>query len=183
LRVGLSQRILYHKNRAYDAVDHGWYRYLRRHELVFVANDPYQDFHKLADDLDVLVITGGDDSAARRLTEIRLSTLIMQSLKPVIGICHGAFLLTDLLGGQVSACSGHMDTDHEIDYMGIKKTVNSFHSQNISRLHSTGQCLAVDHEGHCEAWADKNIFGIVWHPERMPVAWIPPEISNILQIS
>ena len=79
-------------------------------------------------------------------------------------------------------CEGHMDTDHEVEYMGMKKTVNSFHSQNISRLHRSGHCLAVDDNGNCEAWADNNIFGIVWHPERMKNPWVPPEISNRFQI-
>jgi gamma-glutamyl-gamma-aminobutyrate hydrolase PuuD len=178
LKLALTQRVFYHKQRAYDGIEHGWYRYLCRHELVFVPNDPTQDFDTLADSIDALIITGGDDSAVRRVTEIKLATAVMKRTKPILGVCHGAFLLTDILGGQVDRCDGHMDTDHSIWYMGIEKTVNSYHSQTISRIHKTGSVLATDEQGNCEAWIDGQISGVVWHPERMQNPWTPPEISN-----
>ncbi len=178
MKIALTQRVIYHKNRAHDCIEHGWYRYLCRHELVFIANNPNQDFEKLADSVDALIITGGDDSAIRRVTELRISSQMMKLHKPILGICHGAFLLTDVLGGSVDRCEGHMDTDHEIEYMGLKRSVNSYHSQTIKHLHRTGHCLAKDEQGNCEAWIDGRISGVVWHPERMDDPWIPAEISN-----
>ena len=47
-----------------------------------------QDFDKLADELDMFIITGGDDSTLRRAIETKLASKIMQRNKPVIGICH-----------------------------------------------------------------------------------------------
>jgi gamma-glutamyl-gamma-aminobutyrate hydrolase PuuD len=183
LKIGLTQRIFYHKDRPYDCIEHGWYSYLCRHDLVFVPNNPNQDFLLLADHIDALIITGGDDSAVRRVTEIRLATLMMQSRKPILGVCHGAFMLTDMLGGTVDRCDDHMDTNHAVDYMGLRYQVNSHHSQAIKRLHSTGYCLAQDEDGNCEAWMDGDIFGVVWHPERMQNPWTPPEIANRFQIA
>jgi GMP synthase-like glutamine amidotransferase len=102
MNIGLSQRVLLHKNRAYDALEHGWYSYLKAHTLFPIANRPNQNFNKLANELDCFIITGGDDSTVRRLTEMRLATHMIARQKPVIGICHGAFLLTELLGGEIN---------------------------------------------------------------------------------
>jgi gamma-glutamyl-gamma-aminobutyrate hydrolase PuuD len=76
-----------------------------------------------------------------------------------------------------------MDTHHSVEYMGLTYQVNSHHSQTIKRLHSTGYCLAQDKDGNCEAWVDGDIFGVVWHPERMQNPWTPPEIANRFQIA
>lgn len=183
MKIALTQRVIYHKNRAHDCIEHGWYRYLSSHELVFVPNNPDQDFERLVDSVDAVIITGGDDSAIRHLTELRLATRMMKAHKPILGVCHGAFLLTDVMGGVVAPCDDHMDTEHEIEYMGLKRTVNSYHTQTIKHLHKSGHCLARDAEGNCEAWIDGDIYGVVWHPERMTDPWTPPEIANRFFIS
>jgi gamma-glutamyl-gamma-aminobutyrate hydrolase PuuD len=179
LKIALTQRVLYHKGRAYDSIEHGWYRYLKNHTLSFIPNRLDQDFEQLADGHDCLIITGGDDSAIRRTVEFKLATAVMKQQKPILGVCHGAFLLTDALGGQVNACEGHMDTEHAVEYFGQEHTVNSYHTQAIAQLHSTATGLVYDSSGHCEAWIDQRIAGVVWHPERMNTPWLPTEISNL----
>ena len=181
MHIGLTQRVLYHKGRAYDSIEHGWYRYLYQHTLNFIPNRTDQVFDKLADSLDALIITGGDDSVLRRTVELKLATQMMKQGKPIIGICHGAFLLTDILGGTVSECVTHMDTSHSIYYFGEERTVNSYHNIQITTPHTTATVLAVDAEGYCESWIDKNIAAVVWHPERMDVPWIPDEIEDLLK--
>jgi len=181
LKIGLSQRILYHKGRAYDSIEHGWYSYLKEHTLFFVQNNIQQDFDKLADELDMFIITGGDDSTLRRAIETKLASKIMQRNKPVIGICHGAFLLTDLLGGKVEDVITHMDTSHSVYYFGDEYSVNSYHSLAISQTHKTATQLVVDPEGNTEAWIDKKLAGVVWHPERMENPWIPDEIQSLFK--
>ena len=180
MRIGLTQRVLYHKGRGYDSLEHGWYRFLKDHTLTFIPNRLDQDFIALSDSVDALIITGGDDSAIRRTTEFKIASLVMQQLKPVIGVCHGAFLLTDALGGFVDKCVGHMDTEHTVSYFGREVSVNSFHEQAIKKLHSSAQGLAYDQDGNCEAWIDKNLAGVVWHPERSEDSWLPSEIANLL---
>jgi gamma-glutamyl-gamma-aminobutyrate hydrolase PuuD len=161
-------------------LEHGWYRYLTDHTLSFIPNRFDQDFERLATEHDCLIITGGDDSAIRRTVELRLATIMMQQLKPILGVCHGAFLLTDVLGGVVAQCDNHMDVDHTVDYFGQPIMVNSHHSQAIKHLHTTAQGLVYSTDGSCEAWIDKNLAGVVWHPERMDQPWIPSEIANRL---
>ena len=183
MKIALTQRVLYHKGRAYDSIEHGWYRYLQNHTLSFIPNRIDQNFEQLAEEHDCLIITGGDDSALRRVTEVRLATAMMKQIKPILGVCHGAFMLTDILGGSTYVHQdGHMDTTHLVTYAGKQQTVNSYHSHAISKLHSSATSLAQDLDGNHEAWIDKNIAGIVWHPERMDTPWIPIEISNLMQI-
>lgn len=180
MKIGLSQRVLLHKNRAYDALEHGWYSYLQAHTLFPIANNYKQDFVQLATQLDCFVITGGDDSTIRRITEIRLATQMIARQKPVIGICHGAFLLSDILGGKIVNVNGHKDCEHQINYFGELFTVNSFHDLTIKYPQKTATILANDHDGNCEAWIDGLTAAIVWHPERMSNPWIPEEIHSLI---
>jgi gamma-glutamyl-gamma-aminobutyrate hydrolase PuuD len=180
--IGLSQRVLYHKGRAYDSLEHGWYRFLKEHTLYFVPNRLDQDFAELANNIDLLIITGGNDCSIRRATEFKIASAMMAAKKPILGVCHGAFMLTDALGGTVEQCEGHMDVEHCISYMNKDYTVNSHHSISIKKLHSTAQALAYDQDGDCEAWIDGNIAGIVWHPERMDDPFIPDEIAKLIRI-
>jgi gamma-glutamyl-gamma-aminobutyrate hydrolase PuuD len=60
--------------------------------------------------------------------------------------------------------------------------VNSYHGQTIHKLHSSATCLATDALGACEAWIDKNIAGVVWHPERMEIPFLPAEIRTLMKI-
>jgi len=180
LKIGLSQRILYHKGRAYDSIEHGWYSYLNGHTLFFIPNNLDQDFQHLADTLDSFVITGGDDTALRRTVETKLASAMMQRGKPVVGICHGAFLLTNLLGGSITDVDLHMEQLHPVMYFGEVKIVNSFHNISIDKLHDTGTVLCTDELGHIEAWIDGTLAGVVWHPERMDQPWLPDEIETLL---
>ena len=107
---------------------------------------------------------------------------MMAKHKPILGVCHGCFLLTEVLGGSITEVADHRDVDHTIDYFGETFTVNSFHSLAIGRVQKTATILATDGQGHCESWIDNNIAGVVWHPERMTQPFLPVEISNLLGI-
>lgn len=182
MNIGLSQRILYHKGRAYDSIEHGWYPYLKGHTLFFIQNIIDQDFDLLESQLDALILTGGDDSTLRRITEIRIASRMLKNHKPILGVCHGCFLLTDLLGGIVKSVDGHLDTEHTINYFNDQFMVNSYHTLTIKQPHSTATVLATDSEGNCEAWIDKNIAGVVWHPERMEIPFLPTEIQQLIKL-
>lgn len=153
---------------------------MKGHTLVPIANRTDQDFEQLAVDLDVLIITGGDDSALRRTVELKLAGQMALRKKPVVGVCHGAFLLTDVLGGQVVETVGHHNTTHDVNYFGESVSVNSYHTLAIKQLHRSGTALVTDSEGNCEAWIDGNTAGVVWHPERMKTPWLPDEIVNLI---
>lgn len=178
MKIALTQRILYNKGRAYDAIEHGWYEFLKDHTLYFIPNNLNLDFDKIAQNYDGLIITGGDDSALRRTVELRTASAFMKQIKPILGVCHGAFLLTDVLGGEIKEDLTHMDTNHTITYGNNEILVNSHHSNVISKTHTDATTIATDNNGNIECWIDNNISGVVWHPERMEQPWLPPEILN-----
>ena len=105
---------------------------------------------------------------------------MLQCNKPVIGICHGALLLTDLLGGTIELINDHHSCDHPISYQNKEVTVNSYHNLSIKSIHSSATLLAKDNAGNCEAWIDGKLAGVMWHPERMSIPWLPTEINNLL---
>jgi gamma-glutamyl-gamma-aminobutyrate hydrolase PuuD len=180
LKIGLTQRVLYHNGWAYDSIEHGWYSYLQEHTLTYIPNRLDQDFEDIADRLDALIITGGDDGIMRRNVELKIATQMMYQKKPILGVCHGCFLLQDVLGGQISEIDNHYNTEHWVSYFGELVPVNSYHNLSITKVHDQGTVLCVDHEGNCEAWIEGNLAGVVWHPERMTEPWLPDEIQNLL---
>lgn len=181
MKIGLTQRVLFHKGRAYDSIEHGWYSYLKDHTLVFIPNNIKQDFERLAEDIDLLIITGGDDDPVRTITELRVARLMLTLNKPIIGVCHGAFLLTDTLGGKNGHTTGHSDTEHVVQYNKQFYQVNSYHNMCIEQAPTKATVLCTDSEGNCEAWIDQKIAAVVWHPERMSEPWLPDEIQTLLK--
>jgi gamma-glutamyl-gamma-aminobutyrate hydrolase PuuD len=176
MRIGLTQRVLLHRGRAYDSLEHSWYEYLQGHTLVSIPNRlPIS-----VPDLDVLIVTGGDDHPVRNQVEHELVDIMLARNIPVIGICHGCQLLTQRLGGTVVPVSDHMNSYHEVDYHGQPHLVNSYHNLRIERSPPGATVLARDPDGHTEAWIRGRTAGIMWHPERMKQPWIPSEVGSLL---
>jgi gamma-glutamyl-gamma-aminobutyrate hydrolase PuuD len=176
MRIGLTQRVLLHRDRAYDSLEHSWYEYLQGHTLVSIPNRlPIS-----IPDLDALIVTGGDDHPIRNQVEHKLIDIMLARDIPVIGICHGCQLLTQRLGGSVTPVDDHQDCCHEVFYHGEPHLVNSYHKLRIERSPPAATVLAHDPDGHAEAWISGKTAGIMWHPERMTQPWIPQEIQNLL---
>lgn len=176
MRIGLTQRVLLHRGRAYDSLEHSWYEYLQGHTLVSIPNRlPIS-----CPDIDLLIVTGGDDHPVRNQVENELIDIMRSRDVPVIGVCHGCQLLTQRLGGTVVPVDGHMDSYHEIEYHGQSHLVNSYHKLRIEQSPVNATVLARDPDGHPEAWILGQIAGMMWHPERMIKPWIPAEIQHLL---
>lgn len=181
--VGVSQRITYIKQRPYDCIEHSYYSFLKNNIIFPIPNKTSIEATQIADMIDVLVLTGGDDSSLRRVSEIKMASEMLQRKKPIVGICHGSFLLADLLGATIEQCDGHLDSEHDIHTpTGEVYKVNSFHSQTIKTLPKTATILATDVEGNIEAWRDGNIYGITWHPQRSESMFLFDEVKAILNV-
>ena len=176
MRIGLTQRVLLHRDRAYDSLEHSWYEYLQGHTLIPIANRLCSPFP----DIDLLIITGGDDHPVRNQIEHELVNGMLSRDLPVIGICHGCQLLTQKLGGSVVPVEDHQDSCHEVFYQDESHLVNSYHKLLIERSPPGARVLASDPDGYPEAWIQGQIAGIMWHPERMAQPWIPEEIQLLL---
>ena len=180
MRIGLTQRVLTHNGQVHDSLDHNWYRLLKGHELIPIPNREDLDYESLAKSLDLLIITGGSNEEIRVTTEVSLATEVSRLGKPILGVCHGAFLLTEILGGSTKECEGHLNTEHLI--YGDTPThvrVNSFHNICIDKHPPNSVYLYLDDNGNIESWIKDNICAIVWHPERMSMPFIPDEIREV----
>jgi|DEB0MinimDraft_10_1074344.scaffolds.fasta_scaffold04689_7 gamma-glutamyl-gamma-aminobutyrate hydrolase PuuD len=184
MKIGLTQRVLTFPNTGivHDALEHGWYKFLKGHELIPIPNREDLDYETLSDELDLLIITGGRNDDIRIITEVGIATEMVTEGKPVLGICHGAFLLTSILGGYVEGDKikeQHYITEHNVFYDGRPYWVNSYHDIWIAEPPPGSVVLATDPEGDCESWYKNNIGAIVWHPERMEKPFIPTEILEV----
>lgn len=172
--IGLTQRVLFHKGRAYDSIEHGWYSCLRDHKLVFIPNGI------TSIEVDMLIITGGDNHPLRAKTESHLIQQMLRENKPIIGICHGAFLLTEMFGGDIGQTLMHMDCEHAINVDNNMQIVNSYHTLQIIKAPPKATVLATDVAGYCESWIQDKIGAIVWHPERMEIPYWPSRIKEMI---
>ena len=176
MRIGLTQRVLLHRGRAYASLEHSWYEYLQEHTLVSIPNRLCSPFP----DIDLLIITGGDDHPVRNHVEHELVNSMLSRDLPIIGICHGCQLLTQRLNGSVVPVDDHMDCHHEVFYQDQPHLVNSYHKLRIEQPPPGATVLARDPDGYAEAWIHERTAGIMWHPERMIEPWIPREIQLLL---
>ena len=176
MQIGLTQRVLLHRDRAYDSLEHSWYEYLQGHTLIPIPNRlPIS-----IPDVDLLIVTGGDDHVVRNQVEYELVDSMLSRDLPIIGICHGCQLLTQRLGGTVVPVEDHQDSYHEVFCQDEPHLVNSYHRLRIERSPPGATVLAHDPDGHPEAWILGRTAGIMWHPERMTQPWIPEEIQHLL---
>jgi putative glutamine amidotransferase len=150
---------------------------LQGHTLIPIANRLCTKFP----DIDLLIITGGDDHPVRNQIELELVDSMLSRDLPIIGVCHGCQLLTQRLGGSVVPVEDHQDSYHEVFYQDQPHLVNSYHKLRIETVPSGATVLAHDPDGHAEAWIQGRTAGIMWHPERMAQPWWPDEIKRLLE--
>ena len=169
------------RNFVFDALERSYYRFLQGHELIPVPN-----IIKVPDiDYDCLMLTGGPDSVARNQTENLLYQDAVEKGKPVVGICHGAFVINDISKGVNGSVDGHVDANIKITMEGREHTVRCYHSQAIEKLGEDFEAIAYDNEGIIEAFkhVSKPIYGIVWHPERMDEPVLPSDVADLLNLN
>ena len=182
MRIVVSQRdiILPPANFLHYGVERDWYRFLPQHQLFPVPNIPLEKPYY--EDYECLLLTGGPDSYERNMTENLLFVHAVKKGVPIIGICHGAFVVNELSGGTNDYVEDHHDTVHNVLMDGKQHLVNSYHKQAIKNLGKKSVPLATDKTGRVEAFRhqDYPIYGIVWHPERMAEPVLPKEVQAIL---
>ncbi len=166
-----------------DCLERAWYHVLAGHEITVAPNIPNYDWDSI--DFDCLILTGGNDSVARNLTENKLYALAEMRGKPIVGFCHGAFAVNDLAGGinDYVGNDTHVGTEHSVTMAGQEHTVNSYHSQYVAKLPPGFETLATDPAGNPEAFRHifKPIYAVVWHPERQETPVLPQCVADLLR--
>jgi len=139
------------------------------------------------DNHDVVIMYGGPMSANDNNTAIKYETdwinTILESKKPFLGICLGAQMLANNLGGTVQRAA---DRSHEIGFFEIipnldgqkifqqQKTFFQWHNEGFTVPNSC-KILAHGKKFHQQAFQYQNAYGIQFHPEvnlRMHLAWL-----------
>ena len=186
MRIALTQREITFDNATntwsltLDALEREWYEFLAGHDIVPLPN--VVDYDTTKWNFDCLIITGGPDSLSRHLSENNLYSWAVSNKIPVIGICHGAFVINDIEGGINGRIKGHDGEDHNIVMAGRVHSVNSFHTQYIQTLAPGFDPVAWDDDNNVEAFShrSKHIHAVVWHPERQTVPLLTQPIKQLL---
>lgn len=190
-RIGLTQRVEviedYGERR--DCLDQAWTSTLAAYDPVPLPNciDDVEGY--LGDlELEGLILTSGNDLASLddpddpaperdRFEEAALEYAIAENI-PVLGVCRGLEFLTVHFGGTLSPVSGHVASDHrvefETDFAAIDFpdtiTVNSYHDYGIQPADVPAELavlgVASDGTVECVRHEEFPIWGIMWHPER-----------------
>ena len=180
MRIAISQReqVIGDAGLVYDCLSRDWYKFLKNHEIIPIPNiDVGQTY-----DFDMLILSGGNTSLHRHLTEIKLYNKALNNNIPVLGICHGAFFLAEINNATCGDIEGHRGTEHIVELEGEEVIVNSWHGSNIISMTPEFDVIGIDNDYNIEAFKHKTkpIWGVVWHPERMEKPVLPKEVNEIL---
>ena len=165
-----------------DTISQDWSRYMTEafpeSGFLFIPNlgDKAIDYIKEWD-INVLILTGGDDlgvHALRDETEIALLKYALDINMPILAICRGFQLVHAYFGGEIlpgndSFIKTHRATHHDVIFDNKPISVNSFHTNIIDEtsIHRNINILARCTKDHSiEAYEINNILAMMWHPER-----------------
>ena len=146
MNIAITQREVTIRGWTYDCTQQDWFDFLGQHTLWTIPNNaPFN-----LTEADCLVVSGGTSSERRNRTESMAIQLFAD--KPVVGVCHGAFMLNKYFQGTFCDIEGHQNTVHPIELEGKTYMTNSYHSIAIKRLGTSLTEIGHDTEGHCEAF-------------------------------
>lgn len=180
LRIGITQRRIASGGRAEarDALDVGWYEYIRKQwpDAVFVALPNLQPAEAVVGfvrdwEIDALVFSGGEDvgsSPVRDACEAALLAHARDRSMAVLGICRGMQFLHMASGGQLRPSTQPLAEPHEVRHAEASAWVNSYHRWAIADVASEWQALAWAADETVEAMRHRALpwLACMWHPER-----------------
>lgn len=178
MNIAITQRTVQLNGFTYDCMSKEWHLFLHRHCIHAIPNWGKVDISGM----DMLILSGGNNTDAREEQERECVSQAIKYEIPVLGVCHGAFMLNKYFDGTFCDIKDHQNTVHPIELEGKTYMTNSYHSIAIKSLGSSLTEIGHDTEGHCEAFKHDTfpIWGVVWHPERMESVLLPHAVGNII---
>jgi len=174
-----------------------------------------EDVEQLVEMLDGLLLSGGNDinpmlfneephmhlgevTPSRDSIELELARQMLETGKPILGICRGLQVLNVVVGGTVyqdlykqneGPILQHKQkapNTHASHYVQVEKgsllesiagseriQVNSYHHQSLKKVPSVFKVTGVASDGIVEAIESTNqkfVLGVQWHPEALSAA-------------
>lgn len=177
MKIAITQREITIRTTVYDCLERGWYTLLNKHEIIPVPNDFEYDISFA----DCFIMSGGETTESREFTETYCFAQAVAKGIPVIGVCHGAFVLNRWFSGINGPVEDHDKKTHDVYLEQQWQTVNSYHRVKIEKLAEEFDILAYDRDNNVEAFKhkDSTIWGLVWHPERMDIPVLPKDLKEL----
>ena len=188
--IGVTQRVDYidDYNQRRDSLDQNWHLFFSKINyfpipLPNISRNIKEYLNQL--NLNSILLSGGNSIASldptindaapeRDAFEIALLSFALNKKLPVIGICRGMQVINYFLGGKLKKTDNQVNIYHKIRKITqnyhLPKKVNSYHKYVIPLKNISDQLtpLALDDDDNVEAFIskEKNILGLMWHPER-----------------
>ena len=187
--IAVIQRVEFieKRNEFCDALDQRWTDFLLSINLFpkFLPNNvsyvkKFLKFRKI----NGLLISGGGNlvkynGSSPERDEIE-NIMINYSIRtdiPVLGVCRGMQSIQNYFGNKIQTIKNHVKKCHSLNILDNTKVgailkqydkVNSFHKYGSLKTNKNIINLASSDDSVIEAirHVDKNIYGIMWHPER-----------------
>lgn len=124
---------------------------------------------------DGIVLTGGNDliryggsAPERDEVEKLLIKYGEENNIPILGVCRGMQMILDYYGVNLEKVDGHVAITHLISNHKSKKTVNSFHNYGAKEVNDKFEIIykSADEVVEQIKHKHKEIYAIMWHPER-----------------
>ena len=186
MKVLISSNFKKHYDTHIDFIDHHWLNFFdkKKIDVTLLPNKEKLALEKIKNSkkIDLIIIPGGSDLFKKdKISKIRLDIeklLIQYSIKkkiPLLGVCRGMQLINHHYGGTLNKVKNHMKIKSKIflrDSLFKRKimTVKCYHYFGINEynLGKNLEIKAVDNNNNIEMFEhkQKNIIGVMWHPER-----------------
>lgn len=187
--IAVIQRVEFieKRNEFCDLLDQRWTDLLLSINLfpLFLPNNvSYVNKFLKIREINGLLISGGgsltkyNGSSPERdeIEKIMINFSIKKNI-PVLGVCRGMQSIQNYFGNKIQTIKNHVKKRHSLNILDNTKIgkilkqheqVNSFHEYGSIKTNKDIVTLAISNDSVIEAirHVDKDIYGIMWHPER-----------------
>lgn len=166
----MTQRIYHYQpyGELWECLDSQFYDFLLECGILgFGVSFHHKDLQKVFENIDVLVLSGGNDIGEypqRDSLEFALLDFAIRHHKKVLGICRGMQVISQYFGLALAKSSHEIRAPHTLQG-GLTHRVKSYHQFCVHSVPSGFEVLAYVGD-EIEAMRNEQILGLMWHPER-----------------
>jgi gamma-glutamyl-gamma-aminobutyrate hydrolase PuuD len=179
----ITQGLYSDKNKKlYTKLSYEWYEYSKKIKFNIYPLSPYHEntianFKKI----DGIIFSGGNDlfsinksreNFLRDSFEKKVLNKLINTKIPKLFICRGMQLLASMYGLKLFESNAHIKKNHQINFLGKRLSVNSYHKYTIKKSIKNFEILAFhskDNTIEMMQQKQKKILCLMFHPERKSI--------------